>query len=203
MMGNNDHRRVIHLVMARAIAALLLVISFPFYGMAFDNIEADAAYKGPIRTKIESEFREGLRLLESQASGLKMDVREGDLVALAHHMYDKAILMGACVDQGVTFQKMGQKIDLEKFIPGCVSTHLKFVQQLQKESLVRSNLAPAVGTDRMKNESASLEERMCLLNADRSEEPNPPYDFLKISRYSPQNFLAIKRCHEAVRSGVK
>lgn len=195
--------RLIGFVMVRAIAALSLLISLPVYGMAFDNIEADAAYNGPIRIKVESEFREGLRLLEKQASSLQMDVRKEDLVILAHHMYDKAILMGACVDQGVTFQKMGQKIEFEKFIPACVSTHLKFAQQLQKEIMVQNELAPAVGMDRLKVESESLEERMCLLHAEHGAEPNPPYDFLNISGYSPQEYIAMKRCHEAVRSGRK
>jgi hypothetical protein len=178
-----------------------LLISFPVHVIAFENIEADAAYNGPIKTKIESEFRAGLRLLENQASGLKMDVRKDDLVTLTRHMYDKAILMAACVDQGVTFQKIGQKIDLEKFIPGCVSTHLRFAQELQNDFVLQNRLAPAVGMDRLKAQNASLEERMCLLNVEHGAQPNPPYDFLKISDYSPQNYLAMKQCHEAVRKG--
>jgi hypothetical protein len=128
--------------------------------MAFKNIEADAVYDGPIKEQILKEFTQGLVMLKSQADGLGMEVREKDVIALRQHMYDKAILMGACVDKAITFKKMiSDKILLDKYVSGCIQTHIKFIASLDGAKWTRSM-------------------QMCSLSARTGTDINRPYDFL-------------------------
>jgi hypothetical protein len=89
--------------------AVLLVWSST--ALAFDNIEADAAYDREIKQQIMSEFSQGLKMLKAQADGLGMDVREKDVKELQQWMYEKAILMGRCVDRATTLKKTASSID--------------------------------------------------------------------------------------------
>jgi hypothetical protein len=106
--------------------AVLVAWSMP--ALAFENIEADAAYDRGIKERIREEFSMGLKMLKAQAEGLGMAVREKDVENLKQHMYAKAILMGRCVDQAVTFKKTTSgNLLLDKYVRGCIDSHLKFI----------------------------------------------------------------------------
>jgi hypothetical protein len=117
-------------------------------------------------------------------------------------MYDKAILMGACVDQGLTIWKtLNKKLALEKFIPACVPTHLKFSEEQQKRNFLANNV-PSVTKENQENYVENMRYERCLREAENHRTlPNPPYDFLKIEYgHQPADYLSMKRCYEATRT---
>lgn len=119
--------------------AIAILLSCSTAAFAFKNIEADAVYDGPIREQILKEFTAGLVMLKAQADGLGMEVREKDVKSLKAHMYDKALLMGECADNAITFKKtVSEKILLDKYVGGCIEVHLKFISSLQNAKWTRS-----------------------------------------------------------------
>lgn len=145
---------------------------------AFDNIEADAAYNGPIKTQIEGEFVQGLTMLKAQAERLNMDVREKDLLTLQEHMFEKAMLMGGCVDEAVTAQKKTTKqLDVADFAKRCVDKHLKFMARF------------------IRGESEGREMSLCEMKT-TNPHPMDPYPFLKLPklRFFTRDYIALKKC---------
>ena len=141
---------------------------------AFDNVEADAAYNGAIKHDIINEFSQGTKVLKARAGELGMTLLEKDVNVLQQRMYNKAVLMGRCVDKATTVKKKGSGIPLEKYTGECIQEHLKFIA---KEPAV-----PTSCTDKTFWE--------------------PPYDFLVFDTMSSAtDYLAIKECydHLAVR----
>jgi hypothetical protein len=137
--------------------------------LAFETVEAHAAYNGAIKQEIMSEFFEGTKMLKAKADELRAPVREKDINVLQQHMYDKAILMGRCFDKGATVKKKGSGIPLEKYAEECTQEHLKFLAK-----------APAVP-------NRCLD--MTVWEA--------PYDFLIFeSISSATDYLAIKECYD-------
>ena len=133
-----------------------------------------------------------------------MSVREHDLTTLAEHMYDKAHLMGACTDQGITIQKtINPKIELDRFIASCVATHLKFAQEQQRRTFVDNNL-PLTSEERLNSDFQKLQYDRCMMQSSRpvlQGKVNPPYEFLKVEpMYLPKNYLSRKRCFDSSRN---
>src|SRR6516165_936783 len=96
--------------------------------LAFDNIEADAAYDGAIKQEITSEFLQGLEVLQIQVDTLGTAAREEDIKTLQQQMYNKAVLMGRCLDVAVTLKKKDSgRISLEKYARECTQEYLNFI----------------------------------------------------------------------------
>ncbi|MFH1342780.1 MAG: hypothetical protein ABIL01_16505 [Pseudomonadota bacterium] len=151
---------------------LLILLCHGFNAYAFDNIEADAAYNGPIKAQIEEEFKQGLKMLRAQADSLKMDVREKDLKTLASHMYSKAQLMAQCVDAAITIKKtVTDKVLLSPYVKGCVETNLKFVSWLQTRKRDNSDF------------SNMFDNCSTMLTLKLQKKFEPAYSFLDIKPY--------------------
>jgi hypothetical protein len=84
---------------------VVVLLAWCTSAFAFENIEADAVYNGPIKLEVQTEFAQGLTMLKAQAESLGMSVREKDLQKLQQHMYDKALLKGECLDKAITIRK--------------------------------------------------------------------------------------------------
>jgi hypothetical protein len=134
---------------------------------AFEHVEADAAYNGTIKQQIMSEFSQGTKMLKARVD---VTMREKDINVLQQHMYNKAILMGRCVDKAATVKKNGSgKISLEKHSGECIQEHLKFI--------AKEPALPFRCTDMKFWE--------------------PPYAFLMFeSMSSATDYLAIKECYD-------
>jgi hypothetical protein len=134
------------------------------------------------------EFTLGLKLLKAQADGFGMAVREKDLKTLQQHMYDKALLMGHCVDKATTFKKtVSDKILLEKNVKECIGVHLKFMDWLNT----------AKGREWRGSPSS------CSQSWPTSIAENAPYDFLGFEgsnvpghRYLVFDYVAMRECYE-------
>ena len=165
------------------------MIAVPLAGsasaVAFDNIEADAVYERAIKEQIKKEFSLGLEMLKAQADSLGMAVREKDVQALKQHMYDKAFLMGRCVDQAITFKKtVSEKILLDKYVKGCIEKYVKLMDPAK-----RPNLPTRSGLD------------TCGLRARTVGKDNRPYDFLGLNEIAPMvtDYVAMGECYERCR----
>jgi hypothetical protein len=169
----------------KAIAAAIIVASLGRSAAAFDNIEADAAYSGPIKEQIEKEFRAGLELLKVQADALHMAVREQDLASLTQHMYDKAVIMADCMDQQITRKKMTGKKSPPAELQACIDQRLKFMSWLQTRKHDGSMF------DKMFGHCVTMAE----LSSDRK--PEVPYSFLKMDPpLSRVEFSSYQRCYK-------
>jgi hypothetical protein len=149
-----------------------------------ENIEADAAYDREIKEQIRQEFTQGLKLLKAQADQLGMEVREKDILTLQRHMYDKAILLGRCVDKAVTFKKSTpNKVILDRFVKACVETHLKFISSPDRGASMKCSMQA------MKLGAGSNDSPMSI---------NPPYDFLGIKERAPSvtDYVTMKDCYD-------
>jgi hypothetical protein len=166
----------------RAIIAILLGSCSS--ALAFENIETDALYDGVIKAQIMDEFTLGLKMLKAQANGLGMAVREKDLKTLQQNMYDKALLMGQCVDKATTLKKTASdKILFDKNVKECISMHLKFIDWLKT----------AKGREWQRWPSS------CTQYWPTSVAENAPYDFLgfeKSTRHLAYDYLALRGCYE-------
>lgn len=168
----------------RLMSALLFLSLSSASVYAFDNIEADALYNGPIKDKIQAEYIQALALLKAQASSLNMEVRKKDFDALREHMYDKALLVGSCIDRGVTIKKSVSGANLsDKFVQRCVDSHLKFMNSLKGVNWTASMVHCEEGS--------------------WYNDPNVPYDFLGYSsevlrrpRLSIINYIKLKECFD-------
>jgi hypothetical protein len=130
-----------------------------------------------------SELTQGLEMLKAQADGLGMEVRKKDVTALRQHMYDKALIMGGCVDKAVTFKKTNSdNILLVKSVRDCIEVHLKYVGWLGSAS--KSTFSMFI---------CSQEAQTKAIGA------NPPYDFLG-KDLSPIDYIALKECHDRSES---
>jgi hypothetical protein len=146
---------------------------------AFQNIEADAYYEGPVKAETMKEFEIGLALLKKQADGLRMDVREKDITALQLHMYGKALLKGECFDRAITLQKTsGSKTNIAQSVKNCVEVNLNYKP------------SPA----KLANDARGY----CHLTLAYWTREHRPYPFLKIEDVSPSppNFIGIRACYE-------
>jgi hypothetical protein len=157
---------------------------------AFENIEADAVYDRAIKQQIMEEFTLGLKMLKTQADGLGMTVREKDIQTLQLHMYDKALLIGQCVDKAITLKKTtSDKLLLDKNVKGCIAVHLRFMGWLKSEK------------------GQAWQRSTSALSCDREFPPqfkitdNPPYDFLGLKGTypyytGPVDHIALMQCYE-------
>jgi hypothetical protein len=146
--------------------------------LAFDNIEADAAYDGAIKQEITSEFLQGLKMLQIQADTLGTAAREKDIKTLQQQMYNKSVLMGRCLDVTVTLKKKSSgRISLEKYARECTQKHLNFIAK-----------EPAVP----------------ILCTYMKFWQNPAYDFLGSDSMSPAtDYLAIKACYDRLTARAR
>jgi hypothetical protein len=171
--------------MNKAIVAAVILVSLGCTAAAFDNIEADAAYSGPIREQIEKEFRAGLQLLKAQADALLMEVREQDLTSLTRHMYDKAVVMADCFDQQITRQKVTGKKSSSAELQPCIDKRLKFMSWLQT-----------------RKPDGSMFDRgfeNCVTSAalNSNRKPEAPYPFLKMeTALGRVEFSSYERCYK-------
>ncbi|MGE9010572.1 hypothetical protein ACO2JO_18460 [Leptospira interrogans] len=165
------------------LAALGVGVCSPCFAM--ENIEADAAYEREIKEQIRIEFTQGLQMLKAQADTLGVTVRDKDLLTLQQHMYEKALLMASCFDKAVTIKKGASKpIALEKYVKGCVETHLKWMASKKDDSL-----------------KCILQARKFSIGSGNDPRSiNPPYDFLKFERgsfVSATDLVALKDCYDS------
>jgi hypothetical protein len=171
------------LLMNLVVWTISIFLASVVHSFAMENIEADAAYDREIKEQIRQEFTQGLKLLKAQADGLGMEVREKDFLTLQQHMYNKAILMGRCVDKAITLKKKGSdKILLDKYVKVCVETHLKFMSSSHESSPKCLFQARKLGFG-TNNDSMSI---------------NPPYDFLGIKDQMPSatDYVTMKDCYD-------
>jgi len=161
--------------MLKAVLVALIVLSVTPSARAFENIEADAAYNGPIKARIAREFAQGLTMLKAQAEHLNMPVREKDISALQRHMYAKARLIGQCTDDVVTAQKKAvRKLDAPRLVDRCVTSHMKFIEGINRKDKSVSTCA--------------------TLSVDHNA--MPPYEFLKLRMrtFGEEDYTALKKC---------
>src|SRR4051794_3961385 len=87
---------------------------------AFDNLEADIYYDGPLKEQIAAEYAVILEGLKKQADGYGVQVRQKDISDAKKHFVTKAVLMTRCLDKGISIQKQTtKKIDLKKYQEAC------------------------------------------------------------------------------------
>jgi hypothetical protein len=152
---------------------------------AFENIEADAVYNTAIKEEILKEFSQGLKMLKAQADGLGMEVREKDVKAFQMHMYEKALLMGKCVDKAITFKKtISNKILSDNYVQGCIEVHLKFIDWLHT-----AKSTPFLDICEMRALRYSFDG------------VNAPYDFLDFKEFIKNpvhvtDYVAMKECYD-------
>jgi hypothetical protein len=164
---------------------------------AFENIEADAAYERSIREKIQKEYSQGLKMLKVQADGLKMEVREKDILALQDHMYSKALMMGQCFDKATSFRKtVSDRILFDKYVNGCVEAHMKFIGRTNNST----SSGPFVMDPSVVVDPDMYTFSRCMFNATSVSvwrHENAPYDFLDVKSSTVRDFVAMKKCYEA------
>jgi hypothetical protein len=167
--------------MRRIVAAVFLSIALPIGANAFDNIEADVFYNGPLKEQITKEYAVILLGLQNQAKVLGVEPRPKDITEAKGHFVSKAILMARCFDKGISIKKMTSKdIDLKKYYSGCVKLHTDFMLWAR----VSGKASP---------------QRCVLNNHFATMEPeNPVYDFLKVDRPEQLSFsddVAFRDCY--------
>jgi hypothetical protein len=172
----------------RALQGLVLfTLLIPIPAGAFDNIEADVAYNGPIKERLRIEFAGGLKLLNEQASALGVSVREEDIQKLRYHIYYKAYIAARCLDKAITMRKTTSiKVDPGEYTRGCEKVHVDFKDWFQrlKDPVEKGALT-------------------CLLRGTvvRADTEARPFDFLKLDEPNPikpyiflYDYLRIKEC---------
>jgi hypothetical protein len=167
------------LIVYQLVAAIAILLSCCPSAHAFQNIEADKLYDTTIKQQIQDEFTQALKMLKAQADGLGMTVREKDITALQEHMYEKAILMGSCVDKGITQMKMvSDRLALDKYVSGCIKIHQQFMNSLHS----------------IRQWPHSIQ--MCAIKSYIKADENRPYDFLGIKdlMLDTTDYVAMKDC---------
>jgi hypothetical protein len=108
-------------------------------------------------------------------------------------MYDKALLMGQCIDKAVTIKKttsgklLLDKILLDKNVKGCIDVHLTFIGWLKTaKGLKWKQSASYLGC---LGYEAPYRFRDLL---------NVPYDFLGLKdvSYGSTDYIAMRECYE-------
>lgn len=169
----------------RSVIAVGLLALSTVSGIAFENIEADVAYDRQIREMIQKEFAAGLEMLKKQAIDLKTEPRQKDFDRLREHMYEKALILGGCLDQAIAIKKRGQPVDVEKYSRDCTRVYLRF-----KDDYLRGVLAerPALS---------------CSLDGKRTRSVAKPYDFLAKpgdvideAMLNALYYIPMKRCYD-------
>lgn len=166
-------------------AALIVTLALSVDATAFENIEADAYYDGPLKEQIANEYAATLGGLDAQAKTIGVEPRKKDIETAKNHFATKAVMMARCLDIGVSAKKMIVKdVDLKKYVSGCVETQLKFMAWMQAGGKV---------------------DDMCLLDnlSLRLRQEKPVYDFLKIEGVVPgsnhggshYDVIALRECH--------
>ena len=104
--------------------------------------------------------------------------REGrDINALRQHMYDKALLMGQCVDKAITLKKtLSDNILLDKYVGECVKTHLEF---LRRERPFRAMCSFETTSKALGSTAVEPDGTEPLLPLQKAMGINRPYDFLE------------------------
>jgi hypothetical protein len=115
-----------------------------------------------------------------------MEVREKDLTALALHMYNKATIMGDCLDELVSKRKASSKKVVGFDAKRCVEDRVKFMSWYQ--------------TRRRDNSSFERMFEGCVNTATlhSQRKPEPAYSFLKIE-VQPlfhAEYATVKRCYD-------
>jgi hypothetical protein len=156
---------------------LLAMLTASAPAFAFQNIEADALYNSAIKDQIRKEFIIGLTMLKVQADGLGVAPRDKDVSTLQQHMYDKAYLMGSCVDKAITLKKMtSDKILLDENVKDCIDMHMKFIAWLQLPNAKKvADLIDHFPSYDLRTYAQCHATQLVFPNSD-----NPPYDFLVI-----------------------
>jgi hypothetical protein len=167
-------------VMRRVIAAVLTSIALPIGAYAFDNIEADVFYDGPLKEQITKEYAVTLAGLQKQAKDLGVEPREKDIFIAKRHFATKAMMMARCLDTGISIKKMILKdTDIKKFNSGCVKLQTEFISWVQIGGKI--------------SDMCWLNNRGALLKQEK-----PVYDFLKIETYreaSHYDAIALRDCY--------
>jgi hypothetical protein len=83
-------------LMRRIIAAMLMSITLPGSASAFENIEADVFYDGPLKEQITKEYALTLGSLQKQAKALGVEPREKDIITAKKYFATKAMMMARC-----------------------------------------------------------------------------------------------------------
>ena len=114
------------------------------------------------------------------------------LKAMKKHMYEKAFLMGRCVDKAVTLRKMtSEKVLLDKYVKGCIEINLKFVQWL--DTAKSSNALTAC---ERKGNSFLFPLPSGAWSSTNTNAPIP-YDFLDFDEsMSVSDYVTIRDCYE-------
>jgi hypothetical protein len=168
-------------VLLRAAAIVVLLAAGSDAASAFQNIEADAIYDRAIREQIRKEYTQRMEALKAQAEQAGMPVRDRDVQSLQRYMYDKALVMGQCVDKALTARKTiaGDAL-LDKEVAACIELHVKFIDWLRASP----------GTNLL---------GICGLKTRKSRGINPPYDFLGIrgeEALQVTDLLAMRDCYK-------
>jgi hypothetical protein len=161
-------------------AILVSVIALPNLASAFENIEADVFYDGPLKERITKEYATTLDGLEKQAKSLGVDPREKDILTAKKYFATKAMMLARCLDTGLTIKKtMIKDADVKKFNSGCVKLQTDFMSWVE------------IG--------GKISDQCWLKNvkAVRKEE-KPVYEFLKIDVFSEEgryDVVALRDCY--------
>jgi len=165
------------------VAASISVLASCVSASAFDNIEADVAYGRAIKEQILKEFSIAMKMLKDQADSLGTTAREKDIQTFQEHLYNKAILMGQCVDIAISAKKNGSdKTPYDTNVNRCIEAHLKFMNDFSPRDI---------------HEIMCLEE-FTNFNPSRIARA---YDFLNTGKIAPGiiDYIGTKQCVEHLR----
>jgi hypothetical protein len=166
--------------MRSIILALFVALTFGSCAFAFENIEADVFYDGPLRQQIMKEYALTLDALQKQAKALGVEPRERDVFTAKRHFATKAMMMARCLDTGLSIKKtMMKDADVKKFNSGCVKLQTDFMSWVDIGGKISD---------------------LCWLNNRRAmmKEEKPVYDFLKITDFgqaSHYDVVALRDCY--------
>jgi hypothetical protein len=185
-MSNVSSVTILEVSLKRAIAALIATVALSVDATAFDNIEADAYYDGPLKQQMTNEYSTMLLRLDDQAKMLGVERRKKDIDIAKNHFATKAVMMARCLDTGISKKKMMVgDMDLAKYTSDCVKTHLSFMAWIQAGGKVDD-------TCLLDNESLALQRQY----------EKPLYDFLYVDSMVPGYYdvIALRECHLAKRA---
>ena len=166
--------------MKRAISAVLISLALLSDASAFENIETDVFYDGPLKEQIIKEYAVTLSGLQKQAKALGVEPREKDIITAKKYFATKAMMMARCLDTGLTIKKTILKdTDVRKFNSGCVRLETDFMSWVEIGGKISD-------TCWRSNEKAVMKEE------------KPVYDFLKVNKFrEPLHYdvVALRDCY--------
>ncbi len=160
--------------MRRVVAALLITFALPGSAFAFENIETDVFYDGPLKEQITKEYAVTLDGLQKQAKALGVEPRQKDVETAKRYFATKAMMMARCLDTGLSIKKtMVKDVDVRKFNSGCVKLETDFISWVEIGGKISD------GCWRKSEAAVRKEEK-------------PVYEFLKIEKYGwPSHYDAV------------